>query len=130
MSLSPRGTVITIPREVEIKVHGEHKGVWALLEKLDGQFADGQQTTTPQTRPSKPLDSIHSEHFSTENNTSKLVRNPITMEDTSRLSPYEVSHCPIFSPGTRLILYTVCPPAHICQYVWSSLGGMCPEAHI
>lgn len=47
-----------------------------------------------------------------------------------RFSLYEESNCPFFSFNTRLILYTVSPPTHICQYVWSSLGGMCPEASI
>ena len=54
MSLSPRGTVITIPREVEIKVHRGHKGFWTLLEKLAGQLTDGQQPWLSYKQPPSP----------------------------------------------------------------------------
>lgn len=58
MSLSPRGTVITIPREVEIKVHPGHKGFWTLLEKLAGQLTDGQQPWLSYKQPPPPWSTL------------------------------------------------------------------------
>lgn len=128
LTISPYGIDITLTNECEtnstaVMIPGEQS------KKAGERKRKGYCIHFYPNLPSSPY--MHHLHGQTLRFYSHIYR---YMEDTTCVDwgwvcmESHIVHFSASAPG--LILYTVSPPTHICQYVWSSLGGMCPEAPI